>query len=432
MVPTLPISLIPRSDRGKEASPGRLQKASQSATAIFTRCRGKKKELRSPAGCLSTTNQPQKPPEPSSALAALLSPRQEHTNKSGILKNSRLARAIRNPLSDFPVEEHRQQVMKELIVTEHSYLKDMKTLLEVFLFPIKQENILEAEEIHSVFRNLETLISVNLTFYESLQGFFPAFEEDLDFPLGKCVLEMISLFKIYMEYCIEQPHSFEALETLQKKSRKFSGYLRVCSTDARCHGLFLNSFLIKPTQRICKYPLLLDDILKHTPEDHPDRQNLQQSLEEMKKILDHINERKRGKEAITRLVELNQKLENCPVVLLRPTRRLLIESRLGVYLRENEKQQMMTCLLFNDMIVFAKEKKNTLDCKLVIPFESCGMMSIGNSDRYMFTFEITDFTTNDSSKVVCSSEEEKNQWMTPIKEALKELHPSGEKEENSI
>ena len=188
-----------------------------------------------------------------------------------------------------------------------------------------------------------------------------------------------------MEYCIEQPHSFEALETLQKKSRKFSGYLRVCSTDPRCHGLFLNSFLIKPTQRICEYPLLLEDILKHTPEDHSDRDHLSQSLDEMKKILDHINERKRGKEAITHLVELNQKLENCPVVLLQPTRRLLLESRLGVYLRENEKQQMMLCLLFNDMMIFAKEKKNhMLDCKLVIPFDSCGIVSIGNSDRTLF------------------------------------------------
>jgi len=41
----------------------------------------------------------------------------------------------------------------------------------------------------------------------------------------------------------------------------------------------------------------------------------------------------------------------------------------------------------------------------------------------MFTFELTDFKTNISSKVVCSSEDEKNQWMTPIKEAVKEMHP---------
>ena len=36
----------------------------------------------------------------------------------------------------------------------------------------------------------------------------------------------------------------------------------------------LGSFIIKPIQRICKYPLLLQSIVDHTPKDHFDYENL--------------------------------------------------------------------------------------------------------------------------------------------------------------
>jgi len=41
----------------------------------------------------------------------------------------------------------------------------------------------------------------------------------------------------------------------------------------------LESYLVKPVQRLPKYPLLIKDLLKHTDQDHPDYENLQKAYD---------------------------------------------------------------------------------------------------------------------------------------------------------
>ena len=46
-------------------------------------------------------------------------------------------------------------------------------------------------------------------------------------------------------------------------------------------------------QRICKYPLLFRELLKHTPEGHPDRAPLEKASDVLKDVTLQINEIKR-------------------------------------------------------------------------------------------------------------------------------------------
>jgi hypothetical protein len=39
-------------------------------------------------------------------------------------------------------------------------------------------------------------------------------------------------------------------------------------------GMPLEAYLIMPMQRICRYPLVLSEIYKHTPDDWPDKKTL--------------------------------------------------------------------------------------------------------------------------------------------------------------
>lgn len=58
----------------------------------------------------------------------------------------------------------------------------------------------------------------------------------------------------------------------------------------------LGSLLIKPVQRLMKYPLLLHELLNSTPASHPDHKALQDALFVMKNINVNINELKRRKD----------------------------------------------------------------------------------------------------------------------------------------
>ncbi|EOA95444.1 Dynamin-binding protein, partial [Anas platyrhynchos] len=60
----------------------------------------------------------------------------------------------------------------------------------------------------------------------------------------------------------------------------------------------MGSLMIKPVQRVMKYPLLLCELLNSTPASHPDHKALQEALFAMKSINVNINELKRRKDLV--------------------------------------------------------------------------------------------------------------------------------------
>jgi len=70
--------------------------------------------------------------------------------------------------------------------------------------------------------------------------------------------------------------------------------------------LKLDAFLLTPIQRICQYPLQLNELLKYTSNEHKDYNNIQQACNTMRNVANYINERKRRME----YVEIIHKWQN--------------------------------------------------------------------------------------------------------------------------
>ncbi|XP_070846978.1 rho guanine nucleotide exchange factor 38-like [Chaetodon trifascialis] len=66
----------------------------------------------------------------------------------------------------------------------------------------------------------------------------------------------------------------------------------------------MGSLLIKPVQRVMKYPLLLGELWQATPEDHPDYRPLQEAFTAAKIINVNINEFKRRKDIVMKYKRL--------------------------------------------------------------------------------------------------------------------------------
>lgn len=92
------------------------------------------------------------------------------------------------------------------------------------------------------------------------------------------------------------------------------------------------SFMIKPTQRICKYPLLLGQLAKALPKSHPSMASLQQAVEVMEGVLEDVNQElilSEGRLTLTRLQdELNWNPEALQVRLVTETRQHLLEDQM--------------------------------------------------------------------------------------------------------
>lgn len=66
--------------------------------------------------------------------------------------------------------------------------------------------------------------------------------------------------KVYVRFCSCQLTAASTLQDLQENSEDFREVSRLCQRDPRTKGLPLSSFLIKPMQRITKYPLLIKKV----------------------------------------------------------------------------------------------------------------------------------------------------------------------------
>lgn len=92
-------------------------------------------------------------------------------------------------------------------------------------------------------------------------------------------------------FCDCKPHIVSFLPSIIPHLLSLHHFFR-----GKTNYINLGSFLIKPVQRVMRYPLLLMELLGATPESHHDRPQLTQALQAVKEINVNINEYKRRKD----------------------------------------------------------------------------------------------------------------------------------------
>jgi cell division control protein 24 len=76
----------------------------------------------------------------------------------------------------------------------------------------------------------------------------------------------------------------------------------------------LQSYLIKPVQRVCKYPLLLQELIKLTDAGtYPFYDELKEGLEAIKRVTERVNEQKRREENELMKNDLADRMEDWKV-----------------------------------------------------------------------------------------------------------------------
>ena len=147
--------------------------------------------------------------------------------------------------------------------------------------------------------------------------------------MGKCFLDHAdSMRTAYTQYCLNHDKAeqllekFDALPEMQKVSfyimRVLIRFLSlihfqlvklskmtlqvlqqgVDSFRAEISCFNMGSILIKPVQRILKYPLILNELLKCTEEEDEDKKDLREAVALMSDVAAFINETKRKKDIV--------------------------------------------------------------------------------------------------------------------------------------
>ena len=143
----------------------------------------------------------------------------------------------------------RDAVIDEIIATEKSYSNDLKTIIEVFVKPLREKRIISEDLIKKIFINVEVLYNYHSLFVKKLES-----EEQVN--IGKFFVGIAAFLLNYNEYCNKEYLQAAALKEAKKKSQ-FTAFLDEIASTKVLNGLKIEDMLIKPIQRICKYPLLL-------------------------------------------------------------------------------------------------------------------------------------------------------------------------------
>ncbi|RPA78819.1 hypothetical protein BJ508DRAFT_151588 [Ascobolus immersus RN42] len=113
---------------------------------------------------------------------------------------------------------------------------------------------------------------------------------------------MTRMERVYGRYCREHDGGNGRLEMVRGREG-VDIWLRACGSGAKglTNAWDLESLLIKPVQRVLKYPLLLTQLLECTPDDHPDYTALELASSGIKSVADSINTQKKRKDIVDKI-----------------------------------------------------------------------------------------------------------------------------------
>ncbi|XP_033033076.1 guanine nucleotide exchange factor DBS isoform X6 [Trachypithecus francoisi] len=179
----------------------------------------------------------------------------------------------------------RRHVMSELLDTERAYVEELLCVLEGYA--AEMDNPLMAHLLSTGLHHKKDVLFGNMEeiYHFHNRIFLRELENYTDCPelVGRCFLERMEDFQIYEKYCQNKPRS----ESLWRQCSDCP-FFQECQRKLD-HKLSLDSYLLKPVQRITKYQLLLKEMLKYS-KNCEGAEDLQEALSSILGILKAVND----------------------------------------------------------------------------------------------------------------------------------------------
>lgn len=183
-------------------------------------------------------------------------------------------------------EIKRQEAIFELSQGEEDLIEDLKLAKKAYHDPMLKLSIMTEQELNQIFGTLDSLIPLHEELLSQLR--------DIRKPdgstehVGPILVGWLPCLSSYDSYCSNQVAA-KALLDHKKQDHRVQDFLQRCLESPFSRKLDLWNFLDIPRSRLVKYPLLLREILRHTPNDNPDQQHLEEAINIIQGIVAEIN-----------------------------------------------------------------------------------------------------------------------------------------------
>uniref|UniRef100_A0A8B9PUY1 Rho guanine nucleotide exchange factor 11 n=1 Tax=Apteryx owenii TaxID=8824 RepID=A0A8B9PUY1_APTOW len=346
-------------------------------------------------------------------------------------------------------EIDRQEVINELFATEGSHLRILRVLDLLFYQRMKKESLLSREELALLFPNLPDVIEIHNSLSESMKKLReegPIIKEIGDLMLSRFDgLAKEEIQQVTADFCSYQSIALELIKTKQRKESRFQIFMQEAESNPQCRRLQLKDLIISEMQRLTKYPLLLENILKHTEAGTSEHDKLCRARDQCRDILKYVNEAVKRAENRHRLEGYQKRLDatslertNNPLAaefksLDLTSRRMIHEGPL-TWRISKDKTVDLHVLLLEDLLVLLQKQDEKLVLKChsktalgssdnkqtfspVLKLSSVLIRSVATDKRALFIICTSELGPQIYELVALTSSE-KNTWMEVLEEAV--------------
>ncbi|XP_073423175.1 rho guanine nucleotide exchange factor 11 isoform X2 [Dendrobates tinctorius] len=353
-------------------------------------------------------------------------------------------------------ERARQEVIHELFMTEASHLRVLRVLDHIFYQRMRKENLLSTEELLLVFPNLPELIEIHNYLVELMKRVReegPVVKEIGDLMLSR--FDEAAGEEVCQEtakFCSCQTIALDLIKIKKRKEARFNLFMQEAESSPQCRRLQLKDLIVSEMQRLTKYPLLLENIIKHTDAGTPENEKLYRCWSRCKDILKFVNEAVKQRDNEYRLGEYQKRLDstslersNNPLAaefknLDLTTRRMIHEGSLTWRITKDKTIDLHVLLLEDLLVLLQKQdEKLVLKCHSktsvvssdtkqtfspVIKLNSVLVRSVATDKRAFFIICTSELGPQIYELVALTSSE-KNTWKDLLEEAAKSAtrHP---------
>lgn len=252
-----------------------------------------------------------------------------------------------------PRLEKKERICREILETEKSYVESLLIVQNYYENALREASppIISPAEIDMIFSNIRHLSKYNQVLLTELK-------KKAD-PIGKIFALVTPFFKQYAEYSRNYNSSLEILKRLKRDNAAFRNFLEKQGKDHSEHKQvldLLDSYLIRPIQRIPRYSLLLQDLINNSEEADPDLPNLKKAHDLMKDVGQAINESIKINENFTKVIAIQESL-----VFPKGVQIVELVSPSRIFIREGEVHDVRAkrahfLFLFNDCLVITAKR----------------------------------------------------------------------------
>ncbi|KAK2900738.1 hypothetical protein Q8A67_008853 [Cirrhinus molitorella] len=360
-------------------------------------------------------------------------------------------------LKDFSKEDiKRQDVIHELIQTEINHVRTLKLVLGVYVRELRENLQMDEMQLERLFPQVENLLQVHQLFLDRLKQrrvdsletgstqnycmhsigdiFIAQFSGEIRARLQYC----------YGVFCSHHTDAVNFCKDLMQNNKKFQNLIRKICQLSIVRRLGIPEIILLITQRITKYPVLFERVIKYTEVDSDEHRDMVRGLELLKDTIAQVNRTVDESEKAVRLRDLSSRLEPKSQVrmtqgtvfrredMLQGQRRLLHEGVLNWRLTSNKTKDVLV-LLLSDVLLLLLEKDQkltfaSLDSKpAVISLQKLIIRDVAHDKKALFLISASS-DTPEMYEFHTSSGEECKTWRDQIWKAVEQC-PEEEEEE---